>query len=155
MTQNFLHNRGILSGGTLLWNSRIGNKSNVINYVTYCWAILRYTSPNENFEYSYPLILRSFSYMYIFNASLWWIFRILQPFIALLTTRNLIGSCQAHLPLQFASNINYSPDVSLVLWLTASHTWVARAKQAPCLLHWLSVFTLAVLLFCFALQQNH
>ena len=35
-------------------------------------------------------------------------------------------------------------DVTLVLWLTASHTGVSRAKQASCLLHWLSVFTLLV-----------
>ena len=40
----------------------------------------------------------------------------------------------------------HSPDVTLVLWLAVSHTWVACAK----LLHWLSVFTLAVPLFRFA-----
>ena len=49
---------------------------------------------------------------------------------------------------------NHSPDVTLVLWLTASHTWVAHAKQASCLLHWLSVLTLAVPLFRFTPQQN-
>ena len=46
----------------------------------------------------------------------------------------------------------HSSDVTLVLWLTASHTRVAREKQASVLLHWLSVFTLAVPLFRFALQ---
>ena len=34
----------------------------------------------------------------------------------------------------------YLPEVILVLRLTASHTRVARAKQASCFLHWLSVF---------------
>ena len=44
------------------------------------------------------------------------------------------------------------PKVTYMLCLTASHTRVARAKQAYCLLHWLSVFTLAVLLFHFTLR---
>ena len=39
----------------------------------------------------------------------------------------------------------HSPEVILVLWLTASHIWVARAKQASCLLHWLSAFKLRTL----------
>ena len=39
---------------------------------------------------------------------------------------------------------SHLPEVTMVLWLTASHTRVAHAKQASCLLHWLSVFTLAV-----------
>ena len=43
-------------------------------------------------------------------------------------------------------------NLPLVLWLTASHTWVARAKQASCLLYWLSVFKLAVPLFHFTLN---
>ena len=38
--------------------------------------------------------------------------------------------------------------------LTAAHTRVARAKQASCLRHWLSVLTLAVPLFRFILQQD-
>ena len=59
---------------------------------------------------------------------------------------NLIGSCQAHLPVQFASNIEFLHlDVTLMLWLKASHTRVARIKQALCLLHWLSVFHCHVL----------
>ena len=29
----------------------------------------------------------------------------------------------------------YSPDETLVLWLTSNHIWVAIAKQASCLLH--------------------
>ena len=49
----------------------------------------------------------------------------------------------------------HSPDVTLVLWLTASHTGDSRAKQASCLLHCLSVFTrLAVPLFRFTLRLN-
>ena len=43
----------------------------------------------------------------------------------------------------------HSPDVTLVLWLTANRILVARVKQASCLLHWL-----ADPLFRFALQQN-
>ena len=39
---------------------------------------------------------------------------------------------------------SFAREVTLVLWLTASHTRVARAKQVSCLLHWLSVFKLAV-----------
>ena len=46
------------------------------------------------------------------------------------------------------------PEVILVLWLKASHTQVARAKQASCLLHWLSMFILTVPLFRFTLQQH-
>ena len=38
----------------------------------------------------------------------------------------------------------HSPDVTLMLWLTVSYTWVARAKQAsngcPCS-HWLFCFS--------------
>ena len=48
----------------------------------------------------------------------------------------------------------HSPDVTLVLWLTASHTRVTRAKLASCLLHWLFMFTPAVLLFRFILKKN-
>ena len=48
----------------------------------------------------------------------------------------------------------HSPYVTLVLWLKASHTWVACAKQASCLLHWFSLFTLAVPLFHFALPTK-
>ena len=90
-----------------------------------------------------------------FQSKPYSIFRILQPFIVSWTTHNLTDSCQAHLPVHFASNIEFiRQNVTLVLWLTGSHTWVACAKQASCLLHWLSVFTLAVRLFRFALQQN-
>ena len=53
----------------------------------------------------------------------------------LMSYTSLIDSCQLHLPVHYASNI----EMMLVLWLTASHTWVTRAKQASCLLHWLSV----------------
>ena len=52
-------------------------------------------------------------------------------------------SCQAHLPVQHASNMK------LIVVMTASHTWVPRAKQASCLLHWLSVFKLAELFSVF------
>ena len=41
----------------------------------------------------------------------------------------------------------HSPELTLVFWLTASHSWVARAKEASCLLHWLPMFTLAVQLY--------
>ena len=47
----------------------------------------------------------------------------------------------------------HSPEVTLVLWLTGSHTWAACAKQASCFLYWLSVFTLAVPFFRFTLQK--
>ena len=69
---------------------------------------------------------------------------------------NMIDSCQAHLPMQFASNTEiYSPEVTLLLWLTLRCTWSPHAKQASCLLYWLSPFKLAVLLSHFTLQQNH
>ena len=35
----------------------------------------------------------------------------------------------------------HSPYVTLVLWLTASQPYIARAKQASCLLDWPSMFT--------------
>ena len=64
-----------------------------------------------------------------------------------------------HLPSSLAHAIPvehriHAPDVTLVLWLTASNTWVTRAKQDSCLLNWLSVLTMAVPLFRFALQQT-
>ena len=62
---------------------------------------------------------------------------------------NLIDSCQAHLPVQYPSNIKFIRQK----WLTAGHTWVAHAKQASCLLHWLSMFTLADPHFCFTLKK--
>ena len=45
--------------------------------------------------------------IYIYKATLKWIFRILHPFIASWTTQNLIECCQALLPVQFASNIEF------------------------------------------------
>ena len=39
-------------------------------------------------------------------------------------------------------------------WHWCCHIWVAHAKQASCLLHWLSIFKLAVLLFHFTLRLN-
>ena len=51
---------------------------------------------------------------------------------------NLIDSCQAHLPVQYASNLR-----SVVI--TGSNTCVARAKHTSCLFHLLSLFTLAFL----------
>ena len=56
-----------------------------------------------------------------------WIFATLH---SLMNYTNLIESCQARLPVQYASNI----ELICKFWLTASHTWIARAKQAPCLL---------------------
>ena len=48
----------------------------------------------------------------------------------------------------------HSPKVTLVLWLTENHIRVKREKQASCLLHWLSLFTLADPLFHFTLRPN-
>ena len=48
----------------------------------------------------------------------------------------------------------HSPEVALVLLLTASHIRVARAKHASCLLHWLSMFMLSVPLFRCAPGHN-
>ena len=59
---------------------------------------------------------------------------------SLMNDTNLIDRYQAHLPVQYA----HWPQVTLVWWLAARHTRVARAKQASCLHHWLSVFALAV-----------
>ena len=53
-------------------------------------------------------------------------------------------SCATRFEHQF-----HLPEVTLVLWLIASHTWVAHAKQASCFLHRLSVFTRVVPLFYF------
>ena len=68
---------------------------------------------------------------------------------------NLIDSCKAYLPVAicFEHGI-HSPEVTMMLCLTASHTWGACAKQASCLLHWMSVFTVAVPPICFTLQHN-
>ena len=47
---------------------------------------------------------------------------------------NLIDSCQAYLLVQYGSIIELiRPEVILMLWMTASHTQVAHAKQAYCL----------------------
>ena len=83
-----------------------------------------------------------------FNESLYFV-----TVHSLINYTKLIDSCQVHLPwIRFKHQI-HSPEVTQVLWLTASHTWVAHAKQVICLLHWLSVFTLAVPLFGFTPQQ--
>ena len=60
---------------------------------------------------------------YIFKASLQWIFRFLQPVIASWTTQNLINSCQAHLPVQFASNIEFIRQ----MW----HWWCNWKRTTP------------------------
>ena len=49
----------------------------------------------------------------------------------------------------------HTPKVTQVLWLTASHIRVTCAKQSSCLLHWLSMFKVAVPLFRFTLRKNH
>ena len=65
---------------------------------------------------------------------------------------NLIDSCQAHLPVQYASNIKFIRQ----MWYWCCD-WQQAAPESQVqnkLLHWLSVFTLAVSLFRFTLQQN-
>ena len=85
---------------------------------------------------------------YIFKASVKWIFRILQPFIASWTTQNLFYSYQAHLPVQFASNIEFIRQ----MW-----HWCCDWQRATPEFHVQNklVFApLAVPLFRFALHQN-
>ena len=53
---------------------------------------------------------------------------------------NMISSYQAHLLVQYPS----SPEL-----IDSEPHLIARAKQASCFLHWLSVVTLAVPLFPF------
>ena len=50
-------------------------------------------------------LTNAFNNFFTFEAILKWIFRFLQPFIASWITQNLIDSCQALLPVQYASNI--------------------------------------------------
>ena len=62
---------------------------------------------------------------------------------------NLIDSCQAHLPVQYASNIEFI--CQLVLWLTASHT-VSRTYKTSFLFAPLAV---RVHYGCFAFSVLH
>ena len=78
--------------------------------------------------------------IYIFEAIF---YESLATVHSLMKYTQLIDSCQAHLSV----HRTHSSEVTLMFLLKASHTRVARAKQAPCLLHWLTVFKLAVPLF--------
>ena len=81
------------------------------------------------------------------------------PMIILTFTSNLkFALIHWQLPSSLAHAIRFkhgahSPEVTLVLRLTASHNRVAHAKQASCLLHWLSMFVVAVPLFHFTLTK--
>ena len=46
-----------------------------------------------------------FIYIYIFEAILYWIYRLFATVHIFINYTNLIDSCQAHLPVQYASNI--------------------------------------------------
>ena len=69
---------------------------------------------------------------------------------------NMIDSCQAHLPVQYTLNIKFNSflrsDTGVVI--DSELHLIRRANQASCLLHWMSVFTLAVPHLLFPLQQN-
>ena len=69
---------------------------------------------------------------------------------SLVNYTTLIDSCQAHLTVQRASNI----ELTRQKWHWCCDNRVARAKQASCLFSWLSVFKPARPLFHFSLRLN-
>ena len=68
---------------------------------------------------------------------------------------NLIAKCQAHLPVQYALHVELIRRSDTGIMIDSEPHLVARAKQTSRLLHWLSMFKLAVQLFHFTLQLNH
>ena len=70
--------------------------------------------------------------------------KIFETVHSLMNYMNLIDSCQAHLSVQNASNIELIRQSDTGVVIDSEPHRVARAKQASCLLHWLSMFKLAV-----------